>query len=77
MFEFIAGCVVGFVASVIAMTVGMVLERKIRLAINKGDLIGNCISAFVAFRSIEKRKIGFDEDWYEATVEYKKKEGPA
>jgi hypothetical protein len=28
MFEFIAGCVVGFVASVIAMTVGMVLERK-------------------------------------------------
>ena len=53
------------------------LERKIRLAINKGDLIGTCISAFVAFRSIEKRKIGFDEDWYEATVEYKKKEGPA
>jgi hypothetical protein len=28
MFEFIAGLIVGFVASVIAMTVGMVLERK-------------------------------------------------
>ena len=28
MFEFIAGLIVGFVASVIAMTYGMVLERK-------------------------------------------------
>ena len=28
MFEFIAGLIVGFVSSIIAMTVGMVLERK-------------------------------------------------
>ena len=28
MFEFIAGCVVGFVGATIAIVVGMVLERK-------------------------------------------------
>jgi hypothetical protein len=28
MFEFIAGCVVGFVVAIFTMTVGMVLERK-------------------------------------------------